>query len=166
MTARTRADRSPTAPWSAAPSSVHGMARSSMCTLDAWSPDLPRAKSRCMRPRSAPARSTLSLGIERCPRRPNASHPASSCFSSIPLMAANPINNEGTFAQAALEHWRLLGQELSSDVEQFNQKGGSASFSRTSDHEYRVSNSNSGLEVRIVADPQDHIARYDFIRTS
>jgi len=81
-------------------------------------------------------------------------------------MAANPIHNEGSFAQAALEYWRLLGQELRHDVEQFNQKGGSASFSRTCDNEYRIGNSKSGLEVRIVADPQDHIARYDFIRTS
>lgn len=80
-------------------------------------------------------------------------------------MAANPINDEGSFAQAALAYWRLLGQELRQDVEQFNQRGESASFSRISDHEYRISNSKSGLEVRIIADSQDHIARYDFIRT-
>lgn len=81
-------------------------------------------------------------------------------------MAANPINNETAFTQAALEHWHLLGQELGRDVEQFNKKGKSASFSRVSDNEYWVSSSGSGLQVRIVADPQDHIVRYDFIRTN
>lgn len=81
-------------------------------------------------------------------------------------MAANPINNEAQFAQAAVQHWQRLGQELKADVEQFNRDGGSASFSQLSTNEYRVSNSDSGLEVIIVADPDDHIVRYDFVRTN
>jgi hypothetical protein len=81
-------------------------------------------------------------------------------------MATNPINNERVFEDAALQHWQQLGEELRTDVEEFNRKGGSASFSRLSASEYRVNNSRSGLEVRIVADPQDHIARYDFVRTN
>lgn len=81
-------------------------------------------------------------------------------------MAANPINNEGQFAQAALQHWQRLGSELKADVEQFNRDGGSASFSHPSANEYRVSNSDSGLEVIVVADPEDHIVRYDFVRTN
>ena len=81
-------------------------------------------------------------------------------------MAANPINNEAQFAQAAVQHWQRLGQELQTDVEQFNQDGGSASFSQPSANEYRVSNSDSGLAVIIVADPDDHIVRYDFVRTN
>ncbi|HWC20446.1 MAG TPA: hypothetical protein VG498_25745 [Terriglobales bacterium] len=81
-------------------------------------------------------------------------------------MAANPFDNEDLFARAALEHWRHLGQELRHDIEQFNARGGSASFSEVSQNEYQVSNSQSGLEVRIVADPQAHIARYDFVRRS
>ena len=81
-------------------------------------------------------------------------------------MAANPINNEAQFAQAAVQHWQRLGQELKADVEQFNQDGGSASFSQPSANEYQVSNSDSGLAVIIVADPDDHIVRYDFERTN
>ncbi len=81
-------------------------------------------------------------------------------------MAANPINNEAQFAQAAVQHWERLGQELKADVEQFNRDGGSASFSQPSTNEYRVSNSDSGLAVVIVADPDDHIVRYDFVRTN
>lgn len=81
-------------------------------------------------------------------------------------MAANPINDEAQFAQAAVQHWQRLGQELKADVEEFNRDGGSASFSRPSENEYRVSNSESGLEVTVVADPDDHIVRYDFVRTN
>ena len=81
-------------------------------------------------------------------------------------MAANPINNEAQFAQAAVQHWQNLGQELKAEVEQFNRNGGSASFSQPSAHEYRVSNSDSGLAVVVVADPADHIVRYEFARTN
>lgn len=81
-------------------------------------------------------------------------------------MAANPINNDAQFAEAALHHWQRLGQELQADVQQFNEDGGSASFSQPSANQYRISNSASGLEVVIVADPDDHIVRYDFARTN
>jgi len=79
-------------------------------------------------------------------------------------MSANPVNNERVFADAALAHWRRLGEELQADVAQFNRRGGAASLSNPRSHEYRVSNAASGLEVRIVADTQDHIAHYDFRR--
>ena len=79
-------------------------------------------------------------------------------------MSANPINNEQVFADAALAHWRQFGEELQADVAAFNREGGSASFSSPRSEEYRVSNSATGLEMRIVADPQDHIAHYDFMR--
>lgn len=81
-------------------------------------------------------------------------------------MAANPIDSEAQFAQAALQHWQRLGAELTADVEQFKRDGGSASFSQPSENKYQVSNSDSGLEVIIVADPDDHIVRYDFVRTN
>ena len=81
-------------------------------------------------------------------------------------MAANPINNEQLFADAALAHWRQLGEELKQDVDRFNSGGGSASFEEPNEREYRVSNSDTGLEVRIVADPVDHIATYGFVRTN
>jgi hypothetical protein len=81
-------------------------------------------------------------------------------------MSANPIDSERVFAEAALEHWRRLGQELRADVDIFNQQSGKATFSQPSANEYRVSSSQSGLEVRIVADPDDHLAHYAFIRTN
>lgn len=60
----------------------------------------------------------------------------------------------------------MLGQELRADVERFNQQGSSVFFSQTNSNEYRVSNSQTGLEVRIVADPEDHLAHYEFSRTN
>jgi len=82
------------------------------------------------------------------------------------LVSADPINHDKMFADLALQHWRQLGEELKADVEQYVQAGGSASFSESAEGEYRVSSSDSGLEMRIVADPADRIARYDFIRTN
>jgi hypothetical protein len=79
-------------------------------------------------------------------------------------MSANPINREHAFADATLQHWDQLGRELRADVDQFSRSGRTASFSQPAANEYRVSNSDSGLEVRIVADLDDHIARYDFRR--
>ena len=81
-------------------------------------------------------------------------------------MSANPIHDEHTFTEAALQHWRQLGEELRSDVNEFNGRGGSALFSQPESLEYRISNSESGLEVRIVADPNGHRAEYDFHRTN
>ena len=77
-------------------------------------------------------------------------------------MSANPVHSERAFAEAALEHWRRLGEELRADIDQFNREQGSASISEPARNEYRVSNSGSGLEVRIVADPQNHVVSYEF----
>jgi hypothetical protein len=77
-------------------------------------------------------------------------------------VSAQPIDNEQLFSQAALQHWQRLGDELRADVDEFNKRGASASFSKTGAYEYRVRNPESGLEVRIVANPADHLVRYDF----
>lgn len=55
-----------------------------------------------------------------------------------------------------------MGEELRADIDQFNREQGSASISEPARNEYRVSNSGSGLEVRIVADPPNHIVSYEF----
>ena len=81
-------------------------------------------------------------------------------------MSANPIDREQVFTDAALAHWRRLGEELQADVARFNRGGGSASFSNPRTGEYRVSNPASGVEVRIVADLQGHISHYDFMRVN
>ena len=93
-------------------------------------------------------------------------HPFLAERSSINVMSANPINNESIFAAAAARHWQQLGQELHEDVDRVNRSGGAASFSRVGENEYRVSNSETGLEVQIVADLEDHLARYEFSRTN
>lgn len=82
------------------------------------------------------------------------------------LVSANPINSEKMFSDLAIQHWRQLGQELKADVDEYVNSGGSASFSEPREGEYRVTSSDSGLEMRIVADPDDRIARYEFIRTN
>lgn len=77
-------------------------------------------------------------------------------------MSANPVNSESVFTEAALEHWRRLGEELRADVDQFNQTEKYASISEPAPNVYCVSNSSSGLEVDIVADTSSHIVRYEF----
>lgn len=77
-------------------------------------------------------------------------------------MSANPVSNERLFAEAALEHWRQLGEELRADVDHFNRGGEAVSISEPARNTYRVSNSSSGLEVEIVADTSSHIVRYEF----
>ena len=80
-------------------------------------------------------------------------------------MSANPINNEQAFGDAALRHWELLGDELREDIDQFNQEQGrSASFEQAGPTEYRVRSLDTGLEVRISADTESHIVRYEFSR--
>jgi len=90
------------------------------------------------------------------------SHPKDDRLHPSIQMSANPINSERVFAEAALEHWRQLGEELRADVDEFNRREGYVSLSEPAPNEYRVTHSSSGLEVRIVADTQNHIIRYDF----
>ena len=79
-------------------------------------------------------------------------------------MSADLIHNQGLFAHAARAHWRELGEELQADVARFNRNGGAATFSHSRENEYRAANAAVGLEVRIVADADEHIVRYDFMR--
>jgi len=81
-------------------------------------------------------------------------------------VSANPINNELAFGEAALRHWALLGEELRQDIEQFNQRGGSVEFAQQASTEYWVTNPASGLEVHIMADTEDHMVRYEFVRAN
>ena len=81
-------------------------------------------------------------------------------------MSAKPVKSERVFAEAAVEHWRQLGVELQADVDEFKRREGHGSLSEHAPNEYRVTNSSSGLEVRIVADTQNHIVRYDFRQTN
>jgi hypothetical protein len=69
---------------------------------------------------------------------------------------------EVQFNDAARQRWRQLGEELKSDVAEFNARQQEASFSQEGDHVYRVRSSASGLELVLRADFADCLVRYEF----
>ncbi len=75
---------------------------------------------------------------------------------------ADGLAVERTFAEAARQRWRKLGEELGSDVAEFNARQDGASFNQTSEDQYQVRNARSGLEVVLTADFSAHTIRYDY----
>ncbi len=69
---------------------------------------------------------------------------------------------EDTFGPAARERWRLLGEELRADVDEFNAHQAGAAFSANGENLYRVNNSGSGLELTLIADFENHTVRYNY----
>jgi hypothetical protein len=69
---------------------------------------------------------------------------------------------EETFAPAARERWRKLGEELRADVDEFNQHQSGAAFSANGENLYRVNNSASGLELTLIADFENRAVRYNY----
>lgn len=69
---------------------------------------------------------------------------------------------EGRFAAAGRARWQELGDELSNDVEEFNQRGSGADLAIEGEDRYRVQNSTSGLELVLTADFGNHSVRYDY----
>lgn len=69
---------------------------------------------------------------------------------------------ENQFASAARARWLELGDELRSDVAEFNKQGTGADLSVDGEDKYRVSNSGSGLELELRADFDNHTASYDY----
>lgn len=72
-------------------------------------------------------------------------------------------NAEIQFNEAARQRWRQLGEELKSDVAEFNARQQDASFSQEEDNVYRVTSSASGLELILRADFDDCLVRYEFV---
>jgi hypothetical protein len=72
-------------------------------------------------------------------------------------------NPEVQFNEAARQRWRQLGEELKSDVAEFNARQQEADFSQESDNVYRVRSSASGLELVLEADFDDSLVRYEFV---
>src|SRR5581483_9253058 len=72
---------------------------------------------------------------------------------------------EKRLQRAAANKWNELVQALENDVEEFNRHGGSASMSKVSENEIRISNDNQGLEAAIRADLMDQNIRYDYKST-
>jgi len=74
--------------------------------------------------------------------------------------------SEQSFVEAARRRWQQLGEELRTDVAEFNSLIEAASFTQPSESQYRVSNSVSGLEVVLTADFTAHTVRYDYAPTA
>lgn len=71
-------------------------------------------------------------------------------------------NRELQFRHAAQERWRLLGEELKSDVTEFDAQNQQAAFSSEGENLYRVRNSTSGLELTLRAEFENCIVRYEY----
>ncbi|MGC2698408.1 MAG: hypothetical protein WA738_21680 [Candidatus Angelobacter sp.] len=69
---------------------------------------------------------------------------------------------EDQFAAAARERWLKLGEELRSDVAEFNAQNAGADFDIDGDDCFRVRNSASGLEITLTADFENHTVRYGY----
>ena len=74
----------------------------------------------------------------------------------------NQSDLDAGFAVAARERWLKLGEELRSDVAEFNAQHSGADFAEEGEELFRVKNSRSGLELTIVADFDNHTVRYDY----
>jgi hypothetical protein len=77
-----------------------------------------------------------------------------------------PQGAETQFDQAAQERWQRLAQELAADVAEFNSRQGGANFSRPSANQFRVANSNTGLQLTISADFDARTVSYDYEQVS
>ncbi|HEY2170952.1 MAG TPA: hypothetical protein VGJ30_15105 [Candidatus Angelobacter sp.] len=69
---------------------------------------------------------------------------------------------ESQFAAAARSRWQELGDELRADVAEFNKQGTGADLAVEGEDSYRVRNSDSGLELVLKADFNNHSASYDY----
>jgi hypothetical protein len=66
------------------------------------------------------------------------------------------------FTAAAAERWQKLGKELQADVAEFNSRQPGADFGQSGENTFRVTNSNSGLELLLTADFDSHTVRYEY----
>lgn len=72
------------------------------------------------------------------------------------------MDPEKRFVEAAGERWRRLGEELKADVMEFNERHDTAAYSEDDGNRYRISNSESGLEIELVADFGARVVRYRY----
>lgn len=66
------------------------------------------------------------------------------------------------FAEAARRRWSELGEELKTDVAEFNSRGEEAAFEPVTENHYQVRNPSSGLQLDLVADFAERVIRYDY----
>ena len=72
------------------------------------------------------------------------------------------VPQEQQFTAAARERWRTLAEELRSDVAEFNSHRSGAEFSQNDEITMRVRNNETGLELTLTADFDNHTVRYDY----
>ena len=71
-------------------------------------------------------------------------------------------DSESQFAAAARSRWRELGDELRADVQEFNKQETGAELAVEGEDTYRVRNYNSGLELVLKADFENHSVSYGY----
>jgi hypothetical protein len=76
--------------------------------------------------------------------------------------SSHNLSSEQQFAAAARARWRKLGEELRSDVAEFNSRRSGAEFSQDGENTMRVRNHETGLELTLAADFDNHTVRYDY----
>src|SRR3977135_4344480 len=69
---------------------------------------------------------------------------------------------ESQFAAAARSRWLELGEELRADVAEFNNQGSGVELATEGEDRFRVRNANSGLELVLTADFDNHSVRYKY----
>lgn len=80
-----------------------------------------------------------------------------------PPQPADPAQlSEKQFVAAARDRWQKLGAELEGDVAEFNSQHASAGFSQNGVDQYQVSNADSGLQLTLTADFDNHTVRYEY----
>jgi len=76
--------------------------------------------------------------------------------------ASGEDQQQEQFSAAARERWQKLGEELRSDVADFNSHQPGAEFAREDENRFRVINSRAGLELTLMADFENHTVRYEY----
>ncbi len=67
------------------------------------------------------------------------------------------------FAEEAKRRWQQLGDELRADVAEYSSQRRGVAFAGPNENEFRISNSDAGLEIAITADFDAHIVRYEYV---
>ncbi len=73
---------------------------------------------------------------------------------------------ERAFEQAELQRWRQLVHDLEGDLAEYNKQGGSATLTRQSDIEIRITDKNNALTLTLRADVEGHTIHYDYGSTN
>jgi len=76
--------------------------------------------------------------------------------------SSDGVSAEADFAAAARRRWQELGSELEADAAEFNAHRPGVNFARDGDDAFRVTNTNSGIELILIADFDSRTVRYAY----